>query len=94
MAPAPSETWQVEHVLTDGHDRTVYGVAWSEYGIASCGSDGRIIVWCEDNGAWVQSAIEDFAHGQVEINSICWGPGGKLYTAGDDGVINVWQYST
>ena len=90
-ATAPS---QVLATLT-GHYGPVWRVAWAhpKYGtvLASCGYDGRVIVWKEDaRGNWSQ--VHVFTDHKSSVNSIAWAPyevGLCLACASSDGRISI-----
>uniref|UniRef100_A0AC35TGH7 Protein SEC13 homolog n=1 Tax=Rhabditophanes sp. KR3021 TaxID=114890 RepID=A0AC35TGH7_9BILA len=89
-----------------GHDGPVWKVAWaptkSEYMLASCSYDKKVIIWKEIGGAWVKS----YEYGQHEnsVNCIAWAPyqyGLTLLAGSTDGKISIlelidgkWQFFT
>lgn len=78
-----------------GHYGPVWRVAWAhpKYGtiLASCGYDGRVIVWKEGAGGhWSQAQV--FADHKSSVNSIAWAPyevGLCLACARSDGNIYI-----
>ncbi|AQZ09913.1 CIA1 (YDR267C) [Zygosaccharomyces parabailii] len=92
------QEWVCEATLPSVHQRAVYGVSWSKDGlIASTGSDGQIVIYQEVNGQWEVAAKRDLCHGVYEVNVIKWievEDKIMLATGGDDGFINVWDWSS
>jgi protein transport protein SEC13 len=90
-ASAPS---QLLATLT-GHYGPVWRVGWAhpKYGsiLASCGYDGRVIVWKESTtGQWSQAHV--FGNHKSSVNSIAWAPyelGLSLACGSSDGTISV-----
>jgi len=90
-ASAPS---QLVATLT-GHYGPVWRVGWAhpKYGsiLASCGYDGRVIVWKEAaTGQWSQLHV--FDNHKASVNSIAWAPyelGLCLACGSSDGTISV-----
>jgi len=98
--------FQTVHTL-EGHDRAVYSVSWGvgkgnteNLGwIASTGSDGVVNVWemTEDGVNLRHNLIAKLtsAHNHYDINTVIWCPRlgyeDFLATAGDDGLVRVWQ---
>ncbi|KAH3682714.1 hypothetical protein WICPIJ_006320 [Wickerhamomyces pijperi] len=94
------DVWIEQSTLPSAHQRAVYSVCWSGVSgrIASVGSDGRLVVYEEDeeagSGKWNIVAVKELAHGVYEVNSVKWfSLQGKEYliTGGDDGVVNIWS---
>ncbi|KAI9026880.1 WD40-repeat-containing domain protein [Hyaloraphidium curvatum] len=78
-----------------GHDGPVWQVAWAhpKYGslLASCGYEGKVVVWKEVNGSWAKVKEFDKSH-SASVNSISWAPHdyGLILAAGSsDGRISV-----
>ncbi|WVZ66517.1 LOW QUALITY PROTEIN: hypothetical protein U9M48_015724 [Paspalum notatum var. saurae] len=87
-ATAPS---QVLATLS-GHYGPVWRVAWAhpKYGtiLASCGYDGRVIIWKEDaRGNWSQAHV--FPDHKSSVNSIAWAPWTFVLPVHDDGRISI-----
>ncbi|KAG7891726.1 hypothetical protein KL905_000316 [Ogataea polymorpha] len=88
------EEWALEATLPKIHTMPVYGIAWNTNGLlASCGSDGRIVVYSEEEGEWKVLAVQELGHGVFEINCVKWWNENTLLTAGDDGAVNMWTLS-
>ncbi|ODV78636.1 WD40 repeat-like protein [Suhomyces tanzawaensis NRRL Y-17324] len=89
--------WELETILPSAHKYPVYSVSWSKKTgkIASVGSDGRLVVYKEDEGKWSIESVTESSHGVFEINCVIWASLDDktevLVTAGDDGYINVWE---
>ncbi|KAI0465310.1 hypothetical protein LJB42_000540 [Komagataella kurtzmanii] len=86
------DVWELETILPIIHHGPIYSVAWGENGyIASVGSDGRIVVYKELNSKeWQIIVSQPHSHGVYEINNIKW-HGDRLITAGDDGLVKLWE---
>lgn len=92
-----SEDWIFEQELPEVHERQIYSCSWSEHSgkIASCGSDGKIVIYKETDHKWQVDDVQELGHTVFEVNSCEWwydSDAGKEYviTAGDDGVVNMW----
>lgn len=77
-----------------GHSGPVWEVCWAhpKYGslLASCGYDGKVIVWKETAGEWAME-YEHAAH-DASVNSISWAPheAGLILACGSsDGQISI-----
>lgn len=82
------EEWECECKLPQIHTDTIYAVRWSTNGlVASCGADGRVVVYAPD--PWRIIHVIENAHGVYEVNSVDW-LGSHLITAGDDGEVKTW----
>ncbi|KAJ3692159.1 hypothetical protein LUZ60_012509 [Juncus effusus] len=88
-----------QHLATlTGHLGPVWQVAWAhpKFGpslLASCGNDGRVIIWKEGTkpDEWVQSHV--FTDHKSSVNSISWAPhelGLCLASGSSDGNISVF----
>lgn len=81
----------------EGHDGPVWQVAWAhptKHGrpiLASCGFDGRVIVWIEDSpGLWRQ--YYDYSWHASSVNSVCFAPHeyGLIFAcASSDGFVSI-----
>lgn len=81
----------------EGHDGPVWQVAWAHptrHGrpiLASCGFDGRVIVWIEDTpGMWRQ--YYDYSWHASSVNSVCFAPHeyGLIFAcASSDGFVSI-----
>jgi protein transport protein SEC13 len=81
----------------EGHDGPVWQVAWAhptKHGrpiLASCGFDGRVIVWIEDSpGMWRQ--YYDYSWHASSVNSVCFAPHeyGLIFAcASSDGFVSI-----
>lgn len=90
--------WEEETILPTVHKYPIYSVAWSMTSgkIASTGADGKLVIYkLAESNKWEIEVIHESAHGVYEINCVTWCllDNGKevLVTAGDDGVINIWN---
>ncbi|EGW32237.1 uncharacterized protein SPAPADRAFT_55738 [Spathaspora passalidarum NRRL Y-27907] len=88
--------WEQECILPQAHAFPIYSLSWSATTgkIASCGSDGKIVVYKEVDGTWEVEATHEASHGVSEVNCILWGKLDDkeiLITGGDDGCVNYWQ---
>jgi protein transport protein SEC13 len=93
----------VAHLV--GHSSPVWMVAWAppEFGcaLASCGYDGKVIIWKEGQPQWRPSHVIAAPSHAGSINGICWAPacrsnqattgavGAAIASAGSDGKIVV-----
>lgn len=87
-----------QHLATlSGHQGPVWQVAWAhpKFGsmLASCGYDGRVILWKEGSkpDEWTQAHV--FADHKSSVNSISWAPhelGLCLACGSSDGNISVF----
>lgn len=97
--------WKCVGKLPSAHSRAVYSVncapARSGHGrIASAGADNRIQIYREVSGSssdqplFCVDAATDSAHGDGDVNGICWHPldGSLMASAGDDGNVRIWRY--
>ncbi|RLV89051.1 putative cytosolic iron-sulfur protein assembly protein 1 [Spathaspora sp. JA1] len=87
--------WEQECVLPQAHTFPIYSLTWSSTTgkIATCGSDGKIVVYQEVDGTWEIETTQEASHGVSEVNCILWGKLQDkeiLITGGDDGYINYW----
>ena len=87
---------QVTHVADiSGHDGAVWQLSWShpKYGslLASCGFDGRVIIWKEvSDRVWQQLHVSQLH--TASVNAVCWAPwewGAMLAAASSDGSLSV-----
>ncbi|RPB17011.1 WD40 repeat-like protein [Morchella conica CCBAS932] len=99
------ETWVLESALPKVHTRAVYSVSWSGVSgrIVSCGGDGRIVVYEEEEVKTEWRVVADFegAHGVYEVNCVAWSKRWDkdrrsddeeiIVSCGDDGAVNVWE---
>lgn len=92
------QEWVQQAVLPKVHSRSIYSVSWGSNGyIASTGSDGMIVIYEEIDGNWKVIAKKQLSHGVYEANIVKWAESdGKtiLLTGGDDGNVNIWDFST
>ncbi|KAK1295501.1 hypothetical protein QJS10_CPA16g01622 [Acorus calamus] len=92
---AQSHQTQPPLATLTGHSGPVWQVAWSDPRLgppclASCGYDGRVIVWRENPNEWVQ--VHVFTDHKASVNSIAWAPpelGLCLACGSSDGNISV-----
>lgn len=83
------EEWECECKLPEIHTDAVYAVRWSPAGlVATCGADGRVVVYAPD--PWRIVHVIEKAHGVFEVNSVDW-LGTRLVTGGDDGQVKIWN---
>ncbi|KAG1050954.1 hypothetical protein G6F43_006809 [Rhizopus delemar] len=83
--------WLPNHHLI-GHKSDVQGLAWSKDNecLASCDSDGTIIIW--DGKTFEQVKKIDKHEGSVK--GIIWDPAGKyLASQSDDKTVKIWRVS-
>ncbi|KAH3900212.1 related to Probable cytosolic iron-sulfur protein assembly protein 1 [Saccharomycodes ludwigii] len=89
------QKWNQESVLPQAHSRQVYHCDWNTNGyIASCGADGKIVVYKEEekfSGKWSILFEKNDAHGCYEINTVKWIDDNRLATADDNGTVNIWK---
>ena len=98
IRPSLDQVWELETILPRGHDGNIYTLAWNhETGmIATSGEDGTICVYKENaDQKWVLCAQHQNAHGVFEVNHVTWGSttaaSARLYSSGDNGVVNIWD---
>lgn len=81
-----------------GHTGPVWQVAWAhpKFGsiLASCGYDGRVVLWKEGNTSseWIQAHV--FTDHKSSVNSIAWAPhelGLCLACGSSDGNISIFS---
>ncbi|CCG83276.1 Probable cytosolic Fe-S cluster assembly factor C806.02c [Taphrina deformans PYCC 5710] len=108
IRPDQNQVWEETVVLPSSHLGDIYTVAWSKKSnrIASAGEDGNITIYSSQPATdgdtaekWKIVAQKISAHGVHEINHLAWGAvtaeGSELlFSAGDDGVTNVWNVSS
>ncbi|PJF16955.1 hypothetical protein PSACC_03234 [Paramicrosporidium saccamoebae] len=85
------EHYTVVHRLT-GHESDVNGVEWSSDGryLASCGLDGRVLVWDVQNSFNLLRRIE--TEPRRPLKGLVWDPLGQfLATQSNDGTLYVWR---
>ncbi|CCC69521.1 hypothetical protein NCAS_0C05310 [Naumovozyma castellii] len=96
------QEWICEAILPKVHDRQIYSVSWSTNGlIASTGSDGTLAVYKEvsngdDEHDWEVIAKQELCHGVYEANIVKWidiNGNMMLATGGDDGCVNLWNWT-
>lgn len=92
------QEWICQSVLPKIHKRQIYSVSWSTNGlIASTGSDGNLVVYKEiEEGKWEIIATKELCHHISEVNEVKWiSANGQdlLVTSGDDGCVNVWNWT-
>ena len=109
-APGGDPKYRLSCTLSGYHRRTVYSVDWCHVTgrIVSGGADDsiRVFVDVSDGGAargadaapgvtFEQEAVAAAAH-RGDVNCVRWSPrmSGLLASAGDDGVVRLWQYSS
>lgn len=76
-----------------GHTRFVQDVAYAADGstFASCGSDGKVLVYDGQSGDQQQALGEEQAHNGT-VYGVSYAPDSKhLATAGADGLVKVWH---
>lgn len=107
-----SQPPHVVATLSGGHEGPVWAVAWAhpKFGslLASCGYDGRVIIWKEAAAASTQggykqstaasswSKLKEFKTGDGSVNAVAWGPhehGLVLAAAGSDGKVTIYGYN-
>lgn len=86
-----------------GHEGPVWQIVWGhpKFGsgsgaglLASCGYDGKVLVWKEDrqNGPW--RLLASYTEHQASVNSIAWAPveyGCVLLAGSSDGRVSVLE---
>lgn len=87
-------------IAENAHNRSIYTIAWlDENYIATGGADGRLSLWKleYDGNVIIKFALVhsiDKAHGGADINSLaCTPKTNTLASAGDDGSVNIYNYS-
>jgi protein transport protein SEC13 len=84
----------------EGHDGPVWQVAWAHptrHGrpiLASCGFDGRVILWIEDSPGGQWRVYYDYAWHASSVNSVCFAPHeyGLIFAcASSDGYVSVCE---
>lgn len=96
-----SGAWIHAATLDQRHERTIYSVDWSPDGalVATCGADDRIVVQqaksSSDGSAADALPVSHLfvrAH-TADVNCVRWNPKrpGLLASAGDDGMVRIWQ---
>lgn len=88
--------WECLAQLPPVHTQPVYSVSWSPAlgRIATVGSDGLLVIYCEDTDGWHIEAQHALSHGVYEVNCVAWASLGDreaVITAGDDGRVKVWS---
>jgi protein transport protein SEC13 len=88
---------RVLQATLEGHDGPVWQIAWAHptrHGrplLASCGFDGRVIVWIEDSpGMWRQ--YYEYSWHASSVNSVCFAPHeyGLIFAcASSDGFVSI-----
>ncbi|KAK9807054.1 hypothetical protein WJX72_012149 [[Myrmecia] bisecta] len=97
--------WKLQSVISGYHTRTIFSVDWSPQGAIATGSaDNAIRIFTEtgtspDTGVPGQptfslAASKESAH-LSDVNGVHWHPKlpGLLASAGDEGVIKLWQFT-
>ncbi|KAG7193485.1 Cytosolic iron-sulfur protein assembly protein [Scheffersomyces spartinae] len=97
------QIWELETILPAVHQYSIYSVAWSPYSgrIVSSGADGKIVVYKQDSSddrQWTIEQVKENGHGINEINCVTWsilddGTTEVIVSAGDDGMVNIWNSS-
>ncbi|CCJ31153.1 unnamed protein product [Pneumocystis jirovecii] len=90
------ETWVQKTVLPKVHIGAIYSVSWSKTSgkVVSCGSDGNLVVYKEDEKHWIIEALQKHAHDVYELNCSIFGNISDteyIFTGGDDANINIWE---
>ncbi|KAJ1989907.1 Cytosolic iron-sulfur protein assembly protein [Dimargaris cristalligena] len=95
-------TWKCVATLANHHTRCIYSVSWSKiHGlVASSSGDNSICIFAPKSKGEgeLEFGLKDritAAHGISDINCVQWNPSPDyadiLASAGDDGVIRIWQ---
>ncbi len=90
--------WTLLHTLENLHERCIYSVSWSKANgrLLTCGADNtiRVCEWIEGQGIRCIQTITQ-AHGDYDINCVLWCPFDEhvFASAGDDGIVRLWQMS-
>lgn len=97
MREEDADNWVLEAEL-EGHQDWVRDVAWSPvqsngcYTIASCGLDGRVVIWRTDNldeKTWRENLIRQ---SDEPVYNVSWSPNGAvLAVASADNKISLYQ---
>lgn len=90
-AEAPIEAYKVVHLLS-GHGLDVNGLEWSADGkyLASCGIDGRVIVWDVGNSFSRLCILENVD--RRPLKGLVWDPlGCYLGAQSNDGTLYMWD---
>jgi protein transport protein SEC13 len=82
----------------EGHQDWVRDVAWSpvqahdSYTIASCGLDGRVVIWRTDNLEGKQWRENVIRQGDEPVYNVSWSPNGAvLAVASADNKVSLYQ---
>eukprot|EP01135_Chromosphaera_perkinsii_P002285 Nk52_evm71s221 gene=Nk52_evmTU71s221 len=84
--------WKLKSILSDGHSRTVRGVAWSTCGtfLTSCSFDGTTCVWSRNDNTF--SCIATLEGHENEVKSVAWSASGTyVATCSRDKSVWVWE---
>ena len=94
--------WKCVRIISGHHNAPVYDVSWCKLSnlIATACGDDTIRIFKETHDSDMHSPSFDLilciddAHSE-DVNSVSWNPGksGLLASAGDDGVVKIWDLS-